>query len=164
VAPDRLRDVYWDEVSVRHGQIFVEDRVWTYAGGLPGSSPVDPASFARMLEFVFPLRGQSLADQFPFPGDLPGEGLRESTRVLDTQRLATDPITGTSVVTTKSGQLVRVASERRLGDWRELRMLMFRATMPTIEPPSAADLRTMPTYIDPAARGRPDPAERRRWR
>jgi hypothetical protein len=152
--------VYWDEVSVRHGTIYVGDRMWWYAGGSQESSPVDPAAVARMLPNVFPFRGSFLADQFPFSGDLPGEGLRESPGVLDTRCLATDPNTGTSLVTTRSGQLVRVISRRRLGDWSELRMLLFRATTPAIEPPSAADLRTTPTYIDPAERGRPDAARR----
>jgi hypothetical protein len=115
VAPDRLRDLYWDEIAVQHGQIFVGGRVWTYAGGSPGSSPVDPAGFARRLETVFPFKGTFSESEFPFAGDLPGDGLRESPRVADTECLATDPNTGTSLVTTRSGQLVRI---RRATLWR----------------------------------------------
>ena len=152
VAPDRLRQVGWDPVGIRHGQIIIGDRLWSYSG-LAASSPPDPADsrlaesypsskrqFATMLKDVFPFKGTFSA--FSFPGDLPGDGLRESPRVADTECLATDP-NGTSLVTTRSGQLVRMTSVEQSGKFIEGGTLIFNATMPpAIEPPTVADLKT----------------------
>ncbi len=152
VAPDRLRVVGWDPVGIRHGHFIIGDRMWSYSR-LPASSPPDPANarlaesspssagdFATMLDGVFPFKGTFSA--FPFPGDLPGDGLRESPRVADTECLATDP-NGTSLVTTRSGQLVRMTWVEQSGRFPVGRALLFNATMPpAIEPPTVADLKT----------------------
>ena len=91
-----------------------------------------------MLKTVFPFK-----HDFPFPGDLPGDGLRESPRVADTECLATDPNTGTSLITTRSGQLVRMTTVEQSDKDINGRALIFSATMPrAIEPPTVADLRT----------------------
>ncbi len=153
IAPDRLRQVGWDPVGIRHGQIIIGDRMWWYSR-LPASSPPDPANarlaesslssagdFATMLEIAFPFKG-SFSESFPFPGDLPGDGLRESPNVADTECLATDP-NGTSLVTTRSGQLVRMTRVGQSGRFPVGRALLFNATMPpAIEPPTVADLKT----------------------
>jgi hypothetical protein len=149
VAPDRLRDVAWDAAGVRRGMIIIGDRFWVYTG-FPEPSPFDPADFPTWLEFVFPFKGLYMEAHFAFQGDLPGDGLRESPRVADTECLATDPNTGTSLVTTRSGQLVRMTSERRSDRWIETKTVIFRATMPpAIEPPSAEDLRPKAMFPDP---------------
>ena len=155
IAPDRVRQVGWDPVGIRHGEIIIGDRMWTYSG-LPASSPPDPADsrlaasnpssaayFARMLKTVFPFK-----HDFPFPGDLPGGGLRESPRVADTECLATDPNTGTSLITTRSGQLVRMTTVEQSDKDINGGALIFSATMPRpIEPPTVADLKT--EWVDP---------------
>jgi hypothetical protein len=152
VAPDRLRQVGWDPVGIRHGQIIIGDRMWVYSR-LPASSPSDPADsrlaesspsserqFATMLKGVFALKGTLSA--FSFPGDLPGDGLRESPRVADAECLATDP-NRTSLVTTRSGQLVRMTRVEQSGKFSNGKALIFNATMPpAIEPPTVADLKT----------------------
>jgi len=146
VAPDRLRDVSWDTRGAPRGSIIIGDQLWVYTG-FPESSPFDPADFAHWLDLVFPFKGSYMEPTFPFRGDLPGDGLRESPRVADTECLATDPNTGTSLVTTRSGQLVRVTSERRSGKWIETKALIFHATLPpAIDPPSAEDLRPNALY------------------
>jgi hypothetical protein len=171
IAPDRLRDVTWDVIGVRHGTIIIGDRMWVYTG-LPESPAFDPAWIASLasplpgivdadeiaiwLERVFPFKGSYREATFPFRGDLPGDGLRESPRVADTECLATDPNTGTSLVTTRSGLLVRMTSERRSGRWIETMTLTFHATMPpAIEPPSGADLLSKPFIPSPAKPRRP---------
>jgi hypothetical protein len=172
VAPDRLRVVGWDPVGIRHGQIIIGDRMWSYsrlpalspadssrgrrphtgaAADLAESSPSSAGNFATMLEIAFPFKGTFSA--FPFPGDLPGDGLRESPRVADTECLAADPNTGLSLVTTRSGQLVRMTS----GTFSAGKTLIFNAMPPTIEPPTVADLKSklfaaipaMPLATDP---------------
>ena len=157
VAPDRLRVVGWDPVGIRHGEIIIGDRLWTYSR-LPASSPPDPANarlaesspssaghFATMMKIAFPFKGPFSA--FRFPGDLPGDGLRESSRVADTECLATDP-NGTSLVTTRSGQLVRMSRLGQSGRYIVGSTLIFNGTMPpAIVPPTVADLKT--ELIDP---------------
>ena len=170
IAPDRLRDVAWDMDAIRHGTIIIGDRTWTYAGvpESPYSTPAFVASlaspaimdvhhFATWLELVIPFKGSYREPDFPFPGDLPGDGLRESPRVADSECLATDPSTGTSLVTTRSGQLVRLTSERRLDKWIETKALTFHATTPPpIEPPSGADLFSKPFIPSQTRPGRTD--------
>jgi len=157
IAPDRLREVAWDPFAVRHGSIIIGDRMWWYAGS-PESEPFDTATFATTLENVFPFEGTFRASDFPFPGDLPGDGLRASSRVADEQCLATDSNTGISLVTTRSGQLVRMTSEKREDRFIEQRTLIFHATTPpAIEPPSAADLISQPFFSIPARPGPTDP-------
>lgn len=170
IAPDRLRDVAWGVNGVRHGTIFIGDRTWTYPGvpESPDSTPAFVASlaspavfdvhrFTTWLGYVFPFKGMYREPDFPFSGDLPGNGLRESPRVADSECLATDPSTGTSLVTTRSGQLVRMTSEKLDGKFIEQKVLSFRATMPPpIEPPSGADLFSKPFIPNPT---RPRPTE-----
>ncbi len=140
-GPDRLRDVSWDARGARRGQIIIGDRYWVYTGfTLP--APFDPADFATWLERLVPFTGSFMEPEFAFAGELPRGGLRESPRVADNECLATDPSTGTSLVTTRSGQLVRITSERRSDGWIDSKALTFGATMPPpIEPPTAQDLR-----------------------
>lgn len=170
IAPDRLRDVAFGD-GIRHGTIIIGDRTWTYPGvpESPYSTPAFVASlaspavfdvhrFPTWLDLVFPLKGMYREPDFPFGGDLPGDGLRESPRVADSECLATDQSTGTSLVTTRSGQLVRMTSEKRDGQFIEQKVLSFRATMPPpIEAPSEADLFSTPFSPHPARSGRTGP-------
>ena len=172
IKPDRLREEAFDTSSIRHGQVLIGDRQWVYAG-LPAArdpaadtpidpatqeGPSDPAALARELANVAPFEGRFMTGYFPFAGDLPGDGLSHSPRVADTECLAIDLATGTSLVTTRSGQLVRMTSEKRLGQFIEMGTLIFHATTPLgIEAPSAADMRTEPFIPEPARPRLTDP-------
>ena len=146
VAPDRLREVFWVRVALRAAR----SSSATECGCIPiqMGSPSTRQTFRHGWSAGFRSRARSRRQTLPFLGDLPGEGLRESPRVADTECLATDPDTGTSLVTTRSGQLVRVTSERRSDRWIETKALIFHATPPAIEPPSAEELRPRAIFPD----------------